>query len=117
MSPIRSPIAAGRRQHLVILQNPSPAVPDGDGSFTQTPPLTLATVRAAIERAGARQLERVTSGTVLAQATHVVTIPYVVGVTTKTSVIFGSRTFHVTDVANPDERNRELQLICIESGV
>lgn len=108
------PIASGRRVHQVTLQTPAAAAPDDDGSFTQTPPTTLATVRANITRAGVRQLERVTSGTVLAQATHLVTIPYIPGVTTQTNIVFGSRTFHVQDVVNPDERSRELQLICIE---
>lgn len=108
------PIAAGRRVQSVTLQNPAEPTPDGDGGYLLTPPTTLAVVRAAITRAGARQLERITSGTVLAQATHLVTIPYIAGVTTKTSILFGSRTFHITDVNNQDERNRELQLICAE---
>lgn len=112
------PIASGLRRHEVVLKNPpDPPVPDNDGSFEDTPETVVATVRASIERASARQLERITSGTVIAQATHIVTIPYVTGVTTQTVVVFGTRIFRITDVANPDEANRELQLICVESGV
>src|SRR5262245_40462348 len=118
MSPF--PIAAGRRYHQITLRNPAfptpdeAPEPDGDGSFLETPYTTLAVVRASIERAGSKRLERITSGTVIAQATHIVTTPYLSGVTTKTEVVFGTRVFRVADVTNPDERNRELQLMCSE---
>jgi SPP1 family predicted phage head-tail adaptor len=106
-------IAAGRRRHAVTLQTVTQAA-DNDGSFTDTP-TTLACVRASIEPATARQLERVAAGTVIAQASHVVTIPYLCGVTTQTRVLFGTRILHVLGVSNADERGRELVLVCSET--
>jgi hypothetical protein len=43
-----------------------------------------------------------------------VTIDYHPAVTTKTVVEFGTRVFSVTGIANPDEKNRELILTCVE---
>ena len=105
-------IAAGRRRHYVTIQTvTTPA--DNDGGFTDTP-ATLFQVRAAVEPATARQLERVAAGTVIAQATHLVTVPYLAGITTKTRVLFGTRVLHVLGVSNADEASRELQLVCVE---
>ena len=101
----------------VTLQNPGPAVPDGDGGWTQgwidlDPP----TVQASIAPAGRATLEHVVAGTVLSQATHVVTIWYHPGVTTKTRLaILGTpRTMNVLAVADPEELHRELDLVCAE---
>lgn len=104
---------AGVLRHYVRLENPGAAVPDGEGGFTQTF-TRLADVWAQIMPATARDLERVTAGTALSTATHVVTIRYRVGVTTQTRVIFGARIFQVTGVSNPEERNIELVLVCVE---
>jgi SPP1 family predicted phage head-tail adaptor len=79
------------------------------------PGQTLATVWASIVPATARDLERVVAGTVQSSATHLVTIRYLAGVTTKTRVVFGSRLFSVTGVQNPEERNISLVLVCQES--
>jgi SPP1 family predicted phage head-tail adaptor len=105
---------AGELRHLITLQTPSTATPDGDGGFTNTW-ADLATVWASIVPATARDLERVVAGTVQSSATHLVTIRYLAGVTTKTRVVFGSRLFSVTGVQNPDERNISLVLVCQES--
>lgn len=101
------------RPHQVTLSNPGAPVPDGEGGSTQTP-VTLATVMASIVPATARDLERITSGTVLAQASQVVTIPYVPGVTSRTSVQFKGRVLSVLGITNPEERNIELILVCTE---
>jgi SPP1 family predicted phage head-tail adaptor len=103
---------AGTLRHLVTLQTPASAS-DGDGGFTDTW-TTLATVWASIVPATARDLERVVAGTVQSSATHLVTIRYLAGVTTKTRVVFGSRLFSVTGMQNPEERNISLVLVCQE---
>ena len=103
------------RPHRVTLQNPGPAVPNNDGGYTQSwtdlvPPAW--TVK--IAPATAADLERVTAGTVLATATHLVTGPYRADITTQTRVLFNGRQFSVTGVSNPEERNVETIAVCVE---
>jgi len=107
--------SVAERPHRVTLQNPGPAVPDGDGGFTQTwTDLVPPALYVKIAPATAREVERLAAGTVLATATHIVTGPYHAGVTTKTRIVFNGRVFSVTGVANPDERNVETIAICAE---
>lgn len=107
--------ARGAKRHLVSLANPGTAVPDGDGSFTQVDaPLTPATAWAEIKPATARDLERTTSGTVLSEASHIVTMDYHPGVSTQTRITFNGRTLNVTGVSNPEEKNVELILTAEE---
>jgi SPP1 family predicted phage head-tail adaptor len=112
---LSSTSSIGARNHLVTLQNPGAATPDADGGFTQTwsmlsPPQVYARIQAATQR----DLERVTAGTVLSTATHIVTMPYHPQVSTQTRVLVNGRTFSVTGVTNPDERNIDLVLTCTE---
>lgn len=105
----------GDRPHRVTLQNPGPAVPDGDGGYLQTwTDLTPPAISVEILPATAQDLERVTAGTVIATATHIVTGPFHPQVTTKTRVLFNGREFHVGGVANPAERSVEMILVCTE---
>lgn len=106
---------SGERRHLVTLQNPT-AVTDNAGGYTEQwldciPPRLAAQITSAT----ARNLERATANTVITQATHIVTIPYHAEVTTQTRIVFGSRVFAVTGVTNPEERNIELNLACVEA--
>ena len=102
-------------RHRVLFQTPGPAVPDGDGGYLQTwSDLVPATWQVSIEPATARDLERVAAGTVLSTATHVVTGRYHAGVTTKTRMIFGGRTFAITGVANVEERGITMELVAVE---
>jgi SPP1 family predicted phage head-tail adaptor len=103
----------GAMRHRITLQTPAAATPDGDGGFTETW-TALATVWASIVPATARDLERLVAGTVQSSATHLVTIRYLAGVTTKTRVVFGTRLFSVTGMQNPEERNISLVLVCQE---
>jgi head-tail adaptor len=119
MSPIS--IAAGLRDKTIRLQTPGAPIPDGDGGFTEgLSDLTPAYVQAHITPATARDLERAASGTVLASATHLITIPFHRGVTTETVVTYDDlvlgrlRTFNVTGLRNPDEANIILVLIAEE---
>ena len=108
-------VPRGRKRHLVSLSGPGTAVPDGDGGYTQTAAaLSPATMWAEIRPATARDLERVTAGTVMATASHIVTMDYHPQVTTQTRITFKGRTLLVTGVANPEERNIELVLTAEE---
>lgn len=110
----------GALRHRVSVMMPNgPAVPDGDGGYTQ-PEVTLASrVPASVLPATARSLERVTANTVTANASHTVTLRFVPGVTTAARLIFhdGSvdRPMSVTGVHDTQERHQELILECQEA--
>lgn len=108
-------VSISRRPHRVSLQNPGDPVPDGDGGYTEgMTPLNPPQMFASIEPATAQNLERDFAGTVVATATHVVTMPYHPGVTLETELVFKGRTFSVIGKANREERDRELVLLCAE---
>jgi head-tail adaptor len=107
--------AIADRPHRVTLQNPGPAVPDGDGGYAQSwIDLAPPALSAKIAPATARDLEKVAAGTVLSTASHIVTMPYHPQVTTKTRILFNGRVFNVTGVATPDEGGVETIAICAE---
>jgi len=106
--------SVGARPHRVSLQNPAPAVANGDGSYTQTwVDLQPPAVWASIDNAPA-DLETAQSGTTTASATHIITIPYHPQVTVRTRVLFNGRRFNVSGVSSPEERNVESVLVCEE---
>lgn len=111
--PIQMP--AGLRPHRVTLDNPGPPVPTSDGGFTESvvplhPPAMFASILPVLERGG----ERAEAGTVIAQATHRVTLPFHPQVTIQTRLRFNGRSFSVVSLTNPEERNVELVLLCVE---
>jgi len=102
-------------RHLVTLQGPTTTVPDGQGGYTQTPTaFTPPTWYCSIRPASQRDLERVTSGTALTVATHIVEGDWRADISTATQIVFGTRTLYVNDVKNPEERNITLVLLCNE---
>jgi head-tail adaptor len=54
------------------------------------------------------------STSVLAQATHVVTMPYHPQLTTKCQILFNGRTLQITGVASPEELGVETIAVCQE---
>ena len=105
----------GQKRHLVTLQGPGTLVPDGDGGYTQVRAnLDPPTAYAEIKPATARDLERTIANVVQSKASHIVTIDYHPGVTTETTLLFGTRVFQVAGVQNPEERNVDLVLACEE---
>lgn len=105
----------GSYRHRITLEGPSDPVPDGEGGWTEGwAPLTPATWDCSIQAASQRDLESIGAGTVLAQATHVVKGRYHAGVTTESKLHFEGRTFNVIFLANRDERDIELNLVCAE---
>jgi head-tail adaptor len=105
----------GQYRHVVTLENPGDPAPDGDGGYIETfAPLDPAQWDCAIVAASTRALEALAAGTVLAQATHLVTGPYHPGITIETRLTFEGRRLNVIYVANREERNIETQCICAE---
>lgn len=103
------------RPHRVTLQNPGPAIPDGDGGYTQLwADLVPPALNVSIAPATARDLERATAGTVLSTASHIVRGPFHPQVTTKTRLLFNGRIFNVVGDQNLEERSGEMVLVCVE---
>lgn len=103
------------RPHRLRLQHPGDPVTDADGGFTQSwTDLAPAEVYGKVAPATARDLERLAAGTVISTATHLCTFPYHPQVTTATRIVFGTRTFSVTGVSDPDERHVETICVCVE---
>lgn len=108
-------VSSGQRRHYVTLYALGSPQPDGDGGFTTTPvPLDPPAAYASIEPATQRDLERVMAGTVVSDASHIVTLPYHAGVSTNTLILFNGRQFNVVGMANPEERNIETITVCTE---
>jgi len=108
-------MAIGAYRHRVSVSNPSGYVPDGDGGYTSGyVPATPPVIDASIQAATARDLERVTAGTVLATATHLIRCRFHPEITTATRLTFKGRIFEVQSVQNVDERDIALVLICTE---
>ena len=104
----------GSLRHSVRLENPT-LTADGDGGYTTSwAMLSPGIVSASIEPATQRSLERLVSNAVSSDASHVVTMRYHSGVTTKTRVVFLGRTLNVVGVQNIEERNEILRLACVE---
>lgn len=105
----------GQKRHLVQLENPGVPVHDGDGGYTNVATaLEPPEMYAEIKPATVRDMERVFAGTVQSTASHMVTMDYHPQVTTKTRLLFGTRTFAITSVQNPEEKNEDLVLACEE---
>lgn len=108
-------MAIGSYRHRVSIANPSGYVPDGDGGYTSGyVPATPPVIDASIQSATARDLERVTAGTVMATATHLIRCRFHPEITTASRLTFKGRTFEVQSVQNVDERDIALVLICAE---
>jgi len=110
----------GERQKRVRLVAPGAMVPDGDGGYTQEDaPLDPPALFAHIRPASQQDLERVTAGTPITTATHLVAMPFHPGVTAQTRIYVENyprpeRVFEVVYIGNPNERNAELVLVCAE---
>ena len=108
----------GALRHRVTLQRPGDPVPDGDGGYTETWTTLGSRVPASVEPATARSLERIAASTVTSTASHLVTLRYLRGVTTKTRLVFHDggtdRTMSVTGTHDTEERHRVLVLECLE---
>jgi SPP1 family predicted phage head-tail adaptor len=101
---------AGRLRHQVTLETQSTILDTfGEESNAWT---ATATVWASIEPISGR--ERLLASGTQADITHRIRMRYRSGVAPRMRVTFGTRHFDIVSVANREERNRELELMCQE---
>ena len=114
MSPtVTTYISSGQRLHQGLFQRPGPPVPDGTGwveSWIDLPPPAFARITPASQAS----LEQITAGTVLSMATHIVTVPYRTGLTTKARFLYDGRSLSVLGIFDYEERHIQLHLVCAE---
>jgi len=104
---------AGKLRHKITIQYcPEPQSQDSYGAVIKNWS-DYATVWASIEPARGREFWE--SQQINAEVTAKITIRYLAGITPKMRVKYGSRIFEIISVINPEERNRELQLMVKES--
>jgi SPP1 family predicted phage head-tail adaptor len=108
-------MGVGQFRHLGLFQKPGAAVPDGEGGYTEgwtdlEPPQWAVDIAPA----SVRDLERLSSSTVAATATHVITGRYRPDVDVSTRMLFEGRVFQVTGVINEFERDRLMRLVAEE---
>ena len=96
-----------KRISLTALSETTNSFGEQTGSYA-----SYATVWAAIEPLSGRELEHAQQ--ISAEITHKITVRYNSSVTSKHRITYGSRTFEIEAVLNPDERNEQLVLMCKE---
>lgn len=101
--------AADFRHQVTIQQNSGSKDDTGAVADNWT---TFATTRAAINPWKAK--ERTTDDKQAMHALFNVRIRYISGVLPSMRVVFGSRTFEILSIQDPEERNRVLNLTCRE---
>lgn len=112
----RSPIPAGRRTHTVVVQVPAPGSPPSQitGDLANAWSALIPSWNVAIEPAS-QTTEQGSAGPSLGSATHTVTGPYRDDVTLQARLLVeGTRAFNIVSRIDPEERHRELILLCRE---
>jgi head-tail adaptor len=107
--------AIADRPHYCTFQAEGTPVPDGDGGYTTgwgdlDPPQMFM----RIDPATAADLERLSAGTVISTATHIIRGPFHPGVTTKSRVVCNGHTYNVRGFANRELRDIDMVLLCEE---
>jgi hypothetical protein len=110
----------GERLHMVRLIGQGPTVPDGEGGWTQGP-VALAPEwwLCRLQPATVADLQRLTAGTAVTNASFIARGPYHPGITTDTEIEFAAATgavrrLYVNGVISPDERGIETVAFCEE---
>ena len=102
---------AGKLRHKVTIQDYTESQ-DSYGAVTKTWS-DYATIWASIEPVRGREFWD--SKQINAEITAKITIRYLSGITPKMRIKYGARIFEIISVINPEERNKELQLMVKES--
>lgn len=104
---------AGKLRHWITIQHRT----DTRDSYGEPIPAwtTYDQVWASIEPIVGR--EYFASKETRSQSTHRVRIRYRSGVTTKMRIYWDSRYFDIESVLNLEEKDRELVLMCVETGI
>jgi len=104
---------AGKLRHKVLLQQRT----DTPDATTGAPAATWASITnpnewAAVEPLTGREYHEARARN--SEVDHRIRIRYRSGITTKNSVLWGTRRFDIQAVLNVEERSRELHLMCKE---
>ncbi len=102
----------GKLRRVVSIQAPT-LTQTGTGNPQASWTTFAATVFARIEEASGK--EQIQAGQLNPQRPLTIYIRYLAGVTAAMRVLYGTRTFEITSVLNVNERNREMELTCLES--
>lgn len=102
----------GQLRHRIEIQALT-VTPGSMGEPTETW-ATSATIWGAVYPLKGKEWFESKGKAIRAEVTHRVHIRYMPGITPKHRVKFGSRIFRIESVLNPEERNRELILMCCE---
>lgn len=102
----------GRLRHRLTVQRPDRTADVGGGAtITWT---DVARVWGAVEPISGR--ETVVAERQQATVTHKVTLRYRADLDARMRILFGSRSFNIRSLVNPDERGRWLICLCEEGG-
>jgi SPP1 family predicted phage head-tail adaptor len=103
----------GKLRHRIQIVQPG-VTQDSAGGTTQTDATVLCTTWATIQALSGT--EKFAAHEFVSQVTHSVYLRYRTDFTIDSSmnVWYNGRTFQIEAVLNPDERNKMLQLLCIE---
>lgn len=103
-------MGAGDYRHLVTIQQPVETTDDLGQPVTTWS--NVATVHAAVEPLEGREL--FAAQAVRAETTTRVRIRYRSGITPKHRLVYAGRVLNILSVIDPDERHREIVLLCSE---
>lgn len=103
-------IIAGRLRHRIVIQSPTETI-NSYGEREQTW-ATFATVWASIEPMRGREL--LEAQQINAELSVKIRIRYLASVKPKYRISWDSRTFEINSIANIEERDREIELMCTE---
>ena len=106
---------AGDLRHLVTIQTPPDVGDASQDNYGQEKPdwSRFAKVWAAVEPLSGREFWNAQQ--IQAQQVTRIRIRYLAGVTERMRILWGARKFNIQSIINLDERNIELQLMCVES--
>src|SRR5215469_14394163 len=106
-------IQAGSLRQRVQLVQPGTSA-DSFGGVSPSGGTVLADTWASIEAISGRDV--LAAGSFTSIGSHVITIRWMPGVLAKQVVKFGTRTFQIEAVLNPNEQTKMLKLICVETN-
>jgi head-tail adaptor len=117
MTLIAPRVGISSRPCYVVVEQPTTA-PDGGGGYREVWD-PVAALYANVAPATAQDAQRFGANTVTSAMSHVVTGPYVAGVTTRCRLRYvdpdlGERTFRVVGVSSPEERRADVIIAAVE---
>ena len=101
----------GKLRHRIIIQKQEESSKDGYGALVENWS-DFKTVWSSVEPLVGREL--FAAQKINAETTIRVKMRYVAGITSKMRVVYGTRIFDILAPIDPEERHRELHLMCKE---